>query len=71
MTKQEIMDIKDLVLCSFYHKNPDPSKFSDADVDAALTKEIHALAGDYNSYRRNKLDLFEILQEAYTEILPK
>lgn len=71
MTKQEIMDIKDLVVCSFYHKSPDPSKFSNADVDQALTEEIHKIASDYNSYRRNKLDLFEILQESYTEILPR
>lgn len=71
MTSQERKDIKDLVLCSFYHKNPDPTKFSNDDVDGALTAEIHKLASDYYTYQRNKLDLFEILQEAYTEILPK
>lgn len=71
MTNQERKDIKDLVVCSFYHKNPDPTKFSNEDVDAALTAEIQKIASDYYSYQRNKLDLFEILQEAYTEILPK
>lgn len=63
--------IKDLVVASFYGKNPDPTKFSQDDVKTALREEIHAIASDYNSYRRNKIDLFEIMQEAYTEILPK
>lgn len=71
MTSQERRDIKDLMVCSFYHKNPDPSKFSNDDVDKALKEEIHKLASDYYSYQRNKIDLFEIVQEAYTEILPK
>ena len=71
MTKQEIKEIKDLVVCSFYHKNPDPTKFEDSDVDGALREEIAKMTSDFYTYQRNKLDLFEILQEAYTEILPK
>jgi hypothetical protein len=63
--------VKDLVLCSFYGTNPDPSKFSSADVKSALREEIHKIAHDYDSYRRNKYDLFEIMQEAYTEIVPR
>lgn len=62
--------IKDLVVYSFTGKNPDPTNYSTQDVKEALAKEIHELACDYNSYRRNKLDLFEIMQEAYDEILP-
>lgn len=67
----DIKAIKDLVVHSFYGTSPDPTKFSNKDVKATLSEEIHKLANDYNSYRRNKLDLFEIMQEAYTEILPK
>lgn len=63
--------IKDLVVHSFYGTNPDPTKFSNKDIKDTLKEEIHAIANDYNSYRRNKYDLFEIMQEAYTEILPK
>lgn len=63
--------IKDLVVCSYYKTTPDPTQFSNTDVQAALREEIHKIASDYNSYRRNKYDLFEIMQEAYTEILPK
>lgn len=63
--------IKDLVVHSFYGTNPDPTKFSAKDIKDTLRDEIHAIASDYNSYRRNKLDLFEIMQQAYTEILPK
>lgn len=71
MTQQEIKDVKDLVVASFYKRTPDPTKYSVADIDGALKEEIHKLASDYHTYQRNKLDLFEILQEAYTEILPK
>jgi hypothetical protein len=63
--------IKDLVVCSFYGTNPDPSKFSNADIKNTLREEIHKIAHDYDSYRRNKYDLFEIMQEAYTEIVPR
>ena len=67
----DIKAIKDLVVCSFYGRTPDPTKYSVNDVKDAVAEEIHNIAYDYNSYRRNKLDLFEIMQEAYTEILPK
>ena len=60
----DIKAIKDLVVHSFYGTSPDPTKFSNKDVKATLSEEIHKLANDYNSYRRNKLDLFEIMQEA-------
>lgn len=67
----DIQAIKDLVVCAFRGTTPDPTKFSEKDVKEALKKEIHSLANDFNSYRRNKLDLFEIMQEAYDEIIPE
>lgn len=67
----DIKAIKDLFVCAYRGISPDPTKYSNNDVKESLRKEIHALAHDYNSYRRNKLDLFEIIQEAYDEILPK
>lgn len=63
--------IKDLVVCSYYKTTPNPTKYSVEDVNGAVREAIHELAYDYDSYRRNKLDLFEIMQEAYTEVLPK
>lgn len=67
----DIKAIKDLVVCAFMGTSPDPTKFSNTDVKESLRNEIHSLASDFNSYRRNKLDLFEIMQEAYDEILPR
>lgn len=67
----DIKTIKDLVVHSYYGTTPDPTNFNTNDVKEALRDEIHKLANDFNSYRRNKYDLFEIMQEAYTEILPK
>lgn len=71
MANVDIKAVKDLVVHSFYGTSPDPTKFSTNDVKDTLRDEIHKIASDYNSYRRNKMDLFEIMQEAYTEILPK
>lgn len=63
--------MKDLFVHAYRGTTPDPTKFSNEDVKASLSKALHELASDFNSYRRNKLDIFEILQEAYDEILPK
>lgn len=71
MNSSDIKAVKDLVVCSYYGTSPDPTKFSNNDVKETLKEEIHKIAHDYNSYRRNKYDLFEIMQQAYTEILPK
>lgn len=63
--------IKDLVVCAFKGTTPDPTKYSVSDVKGAATAALRELASDYNSYRRNKYDIFEIMQESYDEILPK
>lgn len=67
----DIKAIKDLVVCAFRGTTPDPTNYSVEDVKSSLKKELHSLASDWNSYRRNKLDIFEIMQEAYDEILPQ
>lgn len=41
-----------------------------ADVEDTLRDEIRKLVGNYNLYRRNKLELFELLQEEIDEELP-
>ena len=67
----DIKDIKDLWVCAYRGCSPDPTKFSAKDAKDCLRAEIHKLASDMKSYRRNKEDLFEIIQESYDEILPK
>lgn len=70
----DIQAIKELVVCSFRGTTPtsaDPTEFSVSDVKTSLSNEIHNLASDYRTYQRNKLDLFEIMEEAYDEILPE
>lgn len=71
MENINVQAIKDLVVCDFFGRNPDPTKYSTSDIKATLSDNIHQICNDYNSYRRNKLTLYEIMQEAYTEILPK
>ena len=63
--------IKELFICSYRGTSPDPTNYSASDVKTSLRNEIHAIANDYNSYRNNKNLLFEIMQEAYDEILPQ
>jgi hypothetical protein len=63
--------IKELIVHSFRGTNPNPTKYQDSDIRKATSEAIHELAHDFNSYRRNKIDIFEIMQEAYDEILPK
>lgn len=49
-----------------------PTEFSDkkVDVHAAVRDELAKLAPNYNAYRRNKLDIFELIQETVDDILP-
>ncbi len=49
---------------------PNPTQYSISDMKATLLEEIQAMAGDFNSYRRNKLDLFELMQETVDTVLP-
>ena len=62
MTREEISAVKDLVVHSFYHTTPNPTKFSADQVDTALKEEIKKIASNYHDFQRNKIDLFEILQ---------
>lgn len=39
-------------------------------LNAALRDELNALAGDYNSYRRNHVELFELVEETLDFIIP-
>lgn len=65
--------LKELAIHAIRGTTPEPTaEFScDAnDVEATLREELNALACDYNSYRKNKYDIFEIMQVAADEYLP-
>lgn len=68
---KSLKDIKDLLICAYTKKSPDPTNFSIEDVKKSLSAEIHEIASDWNTYQRRKLDIFQIVQEASDEILPK
>lgn len=63
-------DIRDLYIHAFKGTSPDVTQFSVADVKETLKAELQALAPDINTYRKNKYDIFQIIQEAYDEVLP-
>lgn len=46
-------------------------KFTKDQLEKTLHTQLRELAGDYNSYRRNKHLIFELLQEGVDEVLPK
>lgn len=59
-------DRKSPVAYSFNEKN-----YGLTDLNEALRVELNLLAGNFNSYRRNQLDIFELMQEVIDLILPK
>lgn len=63
--------IKELAMHVLKGTSPNPSEFSKEDVTETFKAEINKLAGSYNLWRRNKYDIFEIIQEASDEMLPK
>lgn len=68
----DIKAIKDLALHAA--KRTVPVEFANksvADVNEALRAELQALCGTYDLFRRNKLDLFEIMQETMDAVVPK
>jgi hypothetical protein len=67
----DIKAIKELAL--YAAKKQVPVEFANktvADVNDALRAELKDLCGTYNLYRRNKLDLFEIMQESMDAVVP-
>lgn len=67
----DIKAIKELAL--YAAKKQVPAAFANQtikDVNDALRAELKELCGTYDLYRRNKLDLFEIMQETMDEVVP-
>lgn len=48
----------------------DGKEYSVGAANEALREQFNLLAGNYNDYRRNKLDVFEIMQEVIDVVLP-
>ena len=72
----ERLGLKDVKALARYAMNKKvPASFSkdgeQFDVDQALRDQLNMLACDFNTFRRNKLDIYEIIQEAADEYLPK
>ena len=45
--------------------------YSYSDLQETLRTEFNELAGDYNKYRKNYVTLFQLMEEAIDEVLPK
>ncbi|WP_342422354.1 hypothetical protein [Paenibacillus sp. FSL E2-0178] len=54
-----------------YKKEVPATNFSLSDMEGALRDKFRELAPDYNTYRRNQLDIFELVQEVIDEVAPK
>ena len=62
-------DIRDLYIHAFKGTSP-ATEFSVKDVKDTLRAELKALAPNKYEYEKNKPEIFQIIQEAYDEVLP-
>lgn len=66
------LSLKQLALIAY--KKEVPSQFSTqfalSDIEGTLREKFRELAPNYNTYRRNKLEIFELIQEVVDEVLP-
>ena len=46
-------------------------KFNYSELNDAVRAELNLMAGSFNLYRRNQLDIFELMQEIVDDVLPK
>lgn len=72
MTYTELKALKDLAIHAIKGTIPADAatEFTVVDVNDSFQKEIGKLAVDFNAYRRNKLDIFEIVQAMADEVVP-
>lgn len=61
-------ELKQLALAVY--KKEVPANFSITDMEGTLREQFRELAPDFNSYRRNKLEIFELIQEVIDEVAP-
>lgn len=52
-----------------YQKGAD--NFSYEDVNETFRQQMSELVGNYQLFRRNKIDFFELIEEIYAEVLPQ
>ena len=65
---KELKDLK--VLAKQVARKQPPTGYTVTDLDKAFRSELKELAKDYNHYRRNKLTIFELIQDVVDEVLP-
>ena len=70
---KELKALKELAIHAVRGTTPEPTadfNCSIEDVESTLRDELRNMASDYNAYRKNKYDIFEIMQAAADEYLP-
>lgn len=75
------MEFKDLLALAKIasrvdHASPTAYSFNDEsfsaeEVDSALRKELNALAGNYNEFRKNKEVIFQLMEQVIDDVLPQ
>src|SRR5690606_2540139 len=66
------MSLTQLAVAVYNKKVPTQfsTEFTVEDMQETLRQKLRELVPDYNAYRRNKLDLFELIQTVVDEVLP-
>lgn len=61
--------IRDLAFAAV--RNTPVANFSIADTEHALREELRKVAGDMNAFRKNKYDIFELIEQVVDDVLPE
>lgn len=66
----DIQAVKDLWIHAFKGTSPDVTQYSAKDVQETLRQELLALAPNRIAFEKNKYEIFQIIQEAFDEVIP-
>lgn len=67
----EIKELKQFALAVYKKHVPVNFSHSLEDMEGALREKFRELAPNFNAYRRNRYDIFELIQEVVDEVAPK
>lgn len=66
----DVKGLRDLWIHSIKGTTPDVTKYSAKDVQETLRQELQRIAPNRIAFEKNKWEIFQIIQEAFDEVIP-